>query len=100
VGDATVGDGANIGAGVGVCNYDGGRKNQTHIGARAFVGTNSSLVAPLRIGDDAYVGAGAVITQDVPPRAPGVEGAPQVIKEGWTERRRAQPPAASPPPSD
>jgi len=100
VGDATVGDGANIGAGMVVCNYDGVRKNQTHIGARAFVGTNSSLVAPLRIGDDAYVGAGSVITKDVPPGALAVERAPQVIKEGWIERRRARPPAASPPSAD
>jgi len=88
IGDATVGEGANIGAGVITCNYDGVRKHQTRIGARAFVGTNSSLVAPLTIGDDAYVGAGSVITQDVPPGALAVERAPQVVKEGWTERRR------------
>jgi len=100
LGDATVGDGANIGAGMVVCNYDGVRKNQTRIGARAFVGTNSSLVAPLQIGDDAYVGAGSVITKDVPPGALAVERAPQVIKEGWIERRRARPAAAPPPPSD
>ena len=91
IGDATVGEGANIGAGVVTCNYDGMRKHQTRIGARAFVGTNASLVAPLTIGDDAYVGAGSVITQDVPPGALAVERAPQDVKEGWTARRRARP---------
>ncbi len=103
IGDATVGEGANIGAGVITCNYDGTRKHRTRIGARAFVGTNSSLVAPLTIGDDAYVGAGSVITEDVPPGALAVERAPQIVKEGWTRRRRARsgedgapPPAAEP----
>ena len=91
IGDATVGEGANIGAGVVTCNYDGLRKHETRIGARAFVGTNVSLVAPLRIGDDAYVGAGSVITQDVPPGALAVERTRQDIKEGWTARRRARP---------
>ena len=82
IGDATVGEGANIGAGAVTCNYDGVRKHQTRIGARAFVGTNASLVAPLTIGDDAYVGAGSVITQDVPPGALAVERAPQVVRRG------------------
>jgi acetyltransferase-like isoleucine patch superfamily enzyme len=63
LGDATVGEGANVGAGTITCNYDGVAKHETTIGARAFVGTNSSLVAPLTIGDDAYVGAGSVITR-------------------------------------
>jgi bifunctional UDP-N-acetylglucosamine pyrophosphorylase/glucosamine-1-phosphate N-acetyltransferase len=102
IGDATVGEGANIGAGTITCNYDGVRKHRTRIGARAFVGTNSSLVAPLTIGDDAYVGAGSVITQDVPPGALALERAPQVVKEGWVARRRARPEAeagpAGPPP--
>ena len=91
IGDATVGEDANIGAGTVTCNYDGVRKHQTRIGARAFVGTNASLVAPLSIGDDAYVGAGSVITKDVPPGALAVERAPQSVKEGWTERRRSRP---------
>jgi bifunctional UDP-N-acetylglucosamine pyrophosphorylase/glucosamine-1-phosphate N-acetyltransferase len=91
IGDATVGEGANIGAGVITCNYDGVRKHQTRIGARAFVGTNASLVAPVTIGDDAYVGAGSVITKDVPSGALAVERAPQLVKEGWTGRRRARP---------
>ncbi|HEV8310066.1 MAG TPA: bifunctional UDP-N-acetylglucosamine diphosphorylase/glucosamine-1-phosphate N-acetyltransferase GlmU [Methylomirabilota bacterium] len=90
IGDATVGEGANIGAGMVTVNYDGVAKHPTTIGARAFVGTNASLVAPLNIGDDAYVGAGSVITKDVPPGALAIERAQQVIKEGWTERRRAR----------
>ena len=99
IGDATVGEGANIGAGTVTCNYDGARKHQTRIGARAFVGTNSSLVAPLTIGDDAYVGAGSVITKDVPPGALAVERGPQVVKEGWTGRRRRQGAEPTPGPS-
>jgi bifunctional UDP-N-acetylglucosamine pyrophosphorylase/glucosamine-1-phosphate N-acetyltransferase len=99
IGDATVGEGANIGAGVITCNYDGAKKHRTRIGARAFVGTNASLVAPLTIGDDAYVGAGSVITKDVPPGALAVERAPQMVKEGWTERRRARPRAGGAPAS-
>jgi bifunctional UDP-N-acetylglucosamine pyrophosphorylase/glucosamine-1-phosphate N-acetyltransferase len=90
LGDATVGAGANIGAGTITCNYDGTRKHRTEIGARAFVGTNSSLVAPLRIGDDAYLGAGSVITKDVPAGALAVGRAHQVIKEGWAAARRAR----------
>jgi bifunctional UDP-N-acetylglucosamine pyrophosphorylase/glucosamine-1-phosphate N-acetyltransferase len=88
IGDATVGAGANIGAGVITCNYDGQKKHRTRIGARAFVGTNASLVAPLTIGDDAYVGAGSVITKDVPAGALALERASQIVKEGWTEQRR------------
>jgi len=100
IGDATVGESANIGAGTITCNYDGVRKHETHIGARAFVGTNSSLVAPLRIGDDAYLGAGSVITKDVPPGALALGRAHQVIKEGWAERRRdKQPPGDGDPPA-
>jgi len=99
IGDATVGDGANIGAGTVTCNFDGLRKHPTRIGARAFVGTNSSLVAPLTIGDDAYVGAGSVITRDVPAGALATERAPQEVKEGWTERRRSRRTAEGGPPA-
>jgi bifunctional UDP-N-acetylglucosamine pyrophosphorylase/glucosamine-1-phosphate N-acetyltransferase len=90
LGDTTVGEGANIGAGTITCNYDGESKHTTEIGARAFVGTNASLVAPLRIGDDAYIGAGSVVTKDVPPGALAVGRAHQVIKEGWAAARRAR----------
>lgn len=97
LGDATVGEGANIGAGTITANFDGVRKHETHIGARAFVGTNASLIAPLRIGDEAYVGAGSVITKDVPPGALAVERAPQVIKDGYAQRRRRARAAVGPP---
>jgi bifunctional UDP-N-acetylglucosamine pyrophosphorylase/glucosamine-1-phosphate N-acetyltransferase len=97
LGDATVGEGANIGAGTITCNYDGARKHRTRIGARAFVGTNSSLVAPLTIGDEAYVAAGSVVTRDVPAGALAMERAPQVVKEGWVERRRTAARDAAPP---
>lgn len=100
VGDTTMGDGVNIGAGTITCNYDGARKHETVIGPRAFVGTNSSLVAPVTIGPDAYVAAGSVITRDVPPGALAVERAPQVVKEGWRDRRRPVPGAAPEPPPD
>ncbi len=94
IGDATIGDGVNIGAGAITCNYDGFTKSETTIGDGAFVGTNASLVAPLTIGEGAYVGSGAVITKDVPPDALAVERSPQVTKEGWASRRRAR--AATP----
>ncbi len=67
LGDAEIGENANIGAGTITCNYDGNRKNKTKIGARAFIGSNTSLVAPVEIGEDALTGAGAVVTHDVPP---------------------------------
>ena len=69
IGDARVGEGTNIGAGTITCNYDGFDKHRTEIGAEAFIGSNSSLVAPVKIGDRAYVGSGSVITADVPPDA-------------------------------
>jgi bifunctional UDP-N-acetylglucosamine pyrophosphorylase/glucosamine-1-phosphate N-acetyltransferase len=94
IGDATVGDGVNIGAGAITCNYDGFTKSETKIGDGAFIGTNVSMVAPLTIGEGAYIGSGAVITKDVPPDALAVERSPQVTKEGWASRRRAR--AATP----
>jgi bifunctional UDP-N-acetylglucosamine pyrophosphorylase/glucosamine-1-phosphate N-acetyltransferase len=90
IGDATVGDNANIGAGAITCNYDGYTKSQTHIGDRAFIGTNASLVAPLTIGEGAYIGSGSVITKDVPPGALAVERSTQVVKEGWVARKAAR----------
>ena len=88
VGDATVGDKANIGAGAITCNYDGADKHETVIGAGAFVGTNSSLVAPVTIGAGAYVGAGSVITKSVPPGALAVARARQEMREGWVARTK------------
>lgn len=83
VGDATVGADANIGAGTITCNYDGFSKYQTVIGEGAFVGSNSSLVAPITIGDGAYVGSGSVITKDVEPDALAVARGKQIAKPGW-----------------
>jgi len=87
VGDATVGEGVNVGAGTITCNYDGVAKHETKIGARAFIGTNSSLVAPVTVGEGAYIGAGSTITKDVPPGALAVGRAQQVVKEGWAARK-------------
>jgi bifunctional UDP-N-acetylglucosamine pyrophosphorylase/glucosamine-1-phosphate N-acetyltransferase len=80
LGDTTVGSGANIGAGTITCNYDGFEKHRTEIGAGAFIGTNTSLVAPVSVGAGAYVGAGSVITEDVPADALAVARGPQVTK--------------------
>ncbi|MCI0545986.1 MAG: bifunctional UDP-N-acetylglucosamine diphosphorylase/glucosamine-1-phosphate N-acetyltransferase GlmU [Candidatus Rokubacteria bacterium] len=89
VGDTTVGAGTNIGAGTVTCNYDGANKSETVIGEGAFVGTNSSLVAPVTIGDGAYVAAGSVITRNVPPGALAVARGRQETREGWAARRKA-----------
>ena len=88
VGDANVGEKANIGAGAITCNYDGFSKHKTTIGKGAFVGTNSSLVAPVKIGDRAYVGSGSVITKDVPDDAMAVERGQQANREGGATRYR------------
>ncbi len=88
LGDATVGDDVNIGAGTITCNYDGVNKNQTVIEPHSFVGTNSSLVAPVTVGEGAYIAAGSVITQDVPAGALGIGRGVQENKEGWVARRR------------
>jgi bifunctional UDP-N-acetylglucosamine pyrophosphorylase / glucosamine-1-phosphate N-acetyltransferase len=89
IGDATVGEGANIGAGTITCNYDGGAKHLTEIGKRAFIGSNSALVAPVKIGEGAYVGSGSVITQNVPADALALGRAQQVVKEGGARRLRS-----------
>jgi bifunctional UDP-N-acetylglucosamine pyrophosphorylase/glucosamine-1-phosphate N-acetyltransferase len=88
IGDARVGEGANVGAGTITCNYDGVAKHRTDIGKGAFIGSNTSLVAPVTIGDGAYVGSGSVITKDVPTDALAVARAEQKIKEGWAKRLR------------
>jgi bifunctional UDP-N-acetylglucosamine pyrophosphorylase/glucosamine-1-phosphate N-acetyltransferase len=93
LGDAEVGEGTNIGAGVITCNYDGVNKNMTRIGKGAFVGSDSTLVAPVTVGDGAYIGAGSCITKDVPADALAVARAHQVTKEGWVAARRARPKA-------
>jgi len=90
LGDAEIGAGSNIGAGVITCNYDGVNKHQTRIGQGAFVGSDSTLVAPVAIGDGAYVGAGSCITRDVPSGALAVARARQTTKEGWVTARQAR----------
>jgi bifunctional UDP-N-acetylglucosamine pyrophosphorylase/glucosamine-1-phosphate N-acetyltransferase len=90
LGDAEIGAGSNIGAGVITCNYDGVNKHQTLIGQGAFVGSDSTLVAPVAIGDGAYIGAGSCVTRDVPPGALAVGRARQITKEGWVAARRAR----------
>jgi bifunctional UDP-N-acetylglucosamine pyrophosphorylase/glucosamine-1-phosphate N-acetyltransferase len=89
VGDAHVGARSNIGAGTIFCNYDGVHKHQTDVGADVFVGSNSSLVAPVTIGDGATIAAGSVITENVPADAMGVARARQVNKPGWAKRWRS-----------
>jgi bifunctional UDP-N-acetylglucosamine pyrophosphorylase/glucosamine-1-phosphate N-acetyltransferase len=88
VGDAEVGEAANIGAGTITCNYDGFGKYRTVIGAGAFIGSNTALVAPVTVGDGAVIGAGSVITEDVEADALAVERAEQKGVSGWAKRFR------------
>jgi bifunctional UDP-N-acetylglucosamine pyrophosphorylase/glucosamine-1-phosphate N-acetyltransferase len=88
VGDAEVGEGANLGAGVVTCNYDGVRKHRTEIGRGAFIGSDTMLVAPVKVGDGATTGAGSVITKNVPENALGIGRARQKNLEDWADRRK------------
>lgn len=90
LGDTEVGAGTNVGAGVITCNYDGVHKHKTVIGEGVFVGSDSTLVAPVALGTGSYVGAGSCITKDVPADALAVGRAHQVTKEGWAAARRAR----------
>ncbi|CAN7247631.1 bifunctional UDP-N-acetylglucosamine diphosphorylase/glucosamine-1-phosphate N-acetyltransferase GlmU [Phenylobacterium sp. LjRoot225] len=94
LGDGTVGAGANIGAGTIFCNYDGFDKYETHVGEGAFIGSDTALVAPVRVGAGAFTGTGSVITQDVPDDALALARGLQVAKPGWAakfrERKRAE----------
>ena len=89
IGDATLGEGVNIGAGTITCNYDGFKKSPTTVGDRAFVGSSTMLVAPVNVGNDVTIGAGSVITNDVQDGALALGRGRQVEKPGWTERFRA-----------
>jgi bifunctional UDP-N-acetylglucosamine pyrophosphorylase / glucosamine-1-phosphate N-acetyltransferase len=89
IGDASVGANANIGAGTITCNYDGTAKHRTTIGQDAFIGSNTALVAPVEVGDGAYVGSGSVITGNVPADALALGRARQVVKENWATRLRS-----------
>jgi bifunctional UDP-N-acetylglucosamine pyrophosphorylase / glucosamine-1-phosphate N-acetyltransferase len=88
IGDSFVGANANVGAGTITCNYDGSEKHRTEIGKDAFIGSNSALVAPVKIGEGAYIGTGSVITDDVPADALALARGRQTIKEGWASRLR------------
>lgn len=90
IGDARVGAKANVGAGTITCNYDGFMKYHTDIGAGAFIGSNSALVAPVKIGDGAMVAAGSVVTRDVEPDALAVARGKQEARSGWAARFRAR----------
>jgi bifunctional UDP-N-acetylglucosamine pyrophosphorylase / glucosamine-1-phosphate N-acetyltransferase len=89
LGDAEIGAGVNIGAGTITCNYDGVNKHTTIIGDGAFIGSDSTLVAPVRVGKGAYVGAASCITRNVPEDALALGRAQQVVKEGWASEKRA-----------
>jgi bifunctional UDP-N-acetylglucosamine pyrophosphorylase / glucosamine-1-phosphate N-acetyltransferase len=88
LGDSEIGAGTNVGAGTITCNYDGARKHKTTIGSDVFVGSNSTLVAPIEIGDGAYLAAGSVITEPVPPDALALGRARQALKPDWAKKRR------------
>ena len=90
LGDATIGEKANIGAGTVIANYDGFNKQETNVGSGVFIGSNSTLVAPLNVGDGAYVGAGSTITTDVPADALAVARSRSVVRDGWADSYRAK----------
>jgi len=90
LGDAEIGERTNIGAGTITCNYDGVNKSMTKIGAGAFIGSDTTLVAPVSIGDGAYIGAASCITKDVPADSLGLTRPEQVVKEGWATAKRAR----------
>jgi len=90
LGDAEIGAGVNVGAGTITCNYDGVTKSLTTIEDGAFIGSDTTLVAPVRVGRDAYVGAASCITEDVPQDALAVARGRQVNKEGWVKQRRSK----------
>jgi bifunctional UDP-N-acetylglucosamine pyrophosphorylase/glucosamine-1-phosphate N-acetyltransferase len=88
LGDAEIGSGCNIGAGTITCNYDGVNKHPTVLGDGVFIGSDTQLVAPVKVGDGAYVAAGTTVTEDVPANALALSRTPQVVKPGWSEKRK------------
>jgi bifunctional UDP-N-acetylglucosamine pyrophosphorylase/glucosamine-1-phosphate N-acetyltransferase len=88
LGDSIIGEGVNVGAGTITCNYDGEKKHITRIGSGAFIGSNSTLVAPLEIGENSYIGAGSVITDPVPKDALALGRGRQVVKPEWIKKRK------------
>jgi bifunctional UDP-N-acetylglucosamine pyrophosphorylase / glucosamine-1-phosphate N-acetyltransferase len=97
LGDAKIGGKTNIGAGTITCNYDGFHKHPTSIGNKVFIGSDSALVAPVKVGDGAYVGAGSTITENVPADALGIARGRQVNKKGWASKKRRELAAAEQP---
>ncbi len=91
LGDATIGERVNIGAGTITCNYDGQKKHETKIADGAFIGSNSTLIAPIEIGEGAYVAGGSVVTDPVPPESLALGRARQTVKEGWAKKRKGGP---------
>jgi bifunctional UDP-N-acetylglucosamine pyrophosphorylase/glucosamine-1-phosphate N-acetyltransferase len=89
LGDAEIGAGVNIGAGTITCNYDGVAKHTTVIEDGVFIGSDSTLVAPVRVGTNAYVAAASCVTSDVPEDALAIGRARQIVKEGWAREKRA-----------
>ena len=90
LGDGDIGEGANVGAGTIFCNYDGFKKHKTEIGKGAFIGSDSQIVAPIKIGDGAYVATGTTVTKDVPPDALAISRVRQENKEGYVPRLKAR----------
>jgi len=90
LGDAKIGTKTNIGAGTITCNYDGFHKHPTTIGNKVFIGSDSALVAPVKVGDGAYVAAGSTITDNVPGEALGIARGRQVNKPGWASKKRRE----------
>ena len=88
LGDADIGKDVNIGAGTITCNYDGKNKNKTSVGDNSFVGTNSSLVAPINIGKNSFIGAGSTITKDVPDNSLGISRSKQKNVQDWTKDKK------------
>jgi bifunctional UDP-N-acetylglucosamine pyrophosphorylase / glucosamine-1-phosphate N-acetyltransferase len=95
LGDAKIGSKTNIGAGTITCNYDGFQKNPTTIGDKAFIGSDSTLVAPVRVGHGAYVAAGSTITENVPADGLGIARGRQMNKAGWASKKRRELASAS-----
>ena len=95
IGDAKLGSKTNIGAGTITCNYDGVNKHHTSIGSRVFIGSDSVLVAPVKIADGAYIAAGSAITENVPADSLGIARSKQLNKKGWAAKKRREMAAAS-----
>ena len=93
LGDAQIGENVNVGAGTITCNYDGVHKHTTVIEDGAFIGSDSTLVAPVRVGRGAYVGASSCITRDVPAEALAIARGQQVNKEGWVKKKQQSSPS-------